>query len=409
MALAQLKALIDAESAAIESWFDEQYGNEARPFYSSVDLRYSGHKLAPVDTNLFPAGFNNLSDAAKTNAAASMHTYLSTHYPEAKRILIVPENHTRNLGYLANLHTLCRLLTNNGYETALGRMDSESDEAIMLETAAGEQMESLPILRDGDIIRRRDGFTPDLVLVNNDLTSGAPEMLCGAAQPVIPRPGMGWYRRRKSEHFNAYTKTANAFSQRFDLDPWLISTVTHQCGLINFREKKGIECVALGVEKVLRAVREKYQQYGIDETPYVFIKADSGTYGMGIMVAESGEDVYAMNKRTRNKMNVIKEGAPNTHVVLQEGVPTVDSCEGAVAEPLIYLANGEVAGGVYRSNPARDARISLNTPDMVFRPMDESGDDYAAYRLVARLATLATLREEYGNDACEEALEAEAT
>jgi len=29
--------------------------------YCSVDLRNAGFKLAPVDTNLFPGGFNNLS------------------------------------------------------------------------------------------------------------------------------------------------------------------------------------------------------------------------------------------------------------------------------------------------------------------------------------------------------------
>lgn len=45
----------------IEHWFRSQWKNHAAPFYCSVDLRNSGFKLAPVDTNLFPGGFNNLS------------------------------------------------------------------------------------------------------------------------------------------------------------------------------------------------------------------------------------------------------------------------------------------------------------------------------------------------------------
>ncbi|MDP2246981.1 MAG: glutamate--cysteine ligase, partial [Nitrosomonadales bacterium] len=43
----------------IEHWFRGQWLEHASPFYASVDLRNSGFKLAPVDTNLFPGGFNN--------------------------------------------------------------------------------------------------------------------------------------------------------------------------------------------------------------------------------------------------------------------------------------------------------------------------------------------------------------
>ena len=45
----------------IETWFRRQWLHTPAPFYASVDLRNAGFKLAPVDTNLFPAGFNNLN------------------------------------------------------------------------------------------------------------------------------------------------------------------------------------------------------------------------------------------------------------------------------------------------------------------------------------------------------------
>ena len=46
----------------IEHWFRQNWQEHTPPFYGSVDLRNSGFKLAPVDMNLFPGGFNNLSE-----------------------------------------------------------------------------------------------------------------------------------------------------------------------------------------------------------------------------------------------------------------------------------------------------------------------------------------------------------
>ena len=48
----------------IERWFRLEWQEHTPPFYCSVDLRNAGFKLAPVDTNLYPGGFNNLSAEA---------------------------------------------------------------------------------------------------------------------------------------------------------------------------------------------------------------------------------------------------------------------------------------------------------------------------------------------------------
>ena len=402
MVLSQLAEQIASQEEAMEAWFEAEFAKGTPPFYSSVDLRHSGFKIAPVDTNLFPAGFNNLSSEGRDKATALMKRALTRRFPEAKTLLLIPENHTRNKGYMWNLHTLLGLLSDAGIEVKIGRMDEEMTEVMNLETEEGEIMPAYPLKRDGAKICTSDGYTPDVILVNNDMTSGAPELLCGIEQPVMPPPGMGWYRRRKSEHFNAYAKTSAHFADTFGMDAWLIAAAFHQCGRINFRERQGVECVALGVEKVLRQVREKYDAYGIKEDPYVFIKANTGTYGMGIMTAKSGDDVYEMNKKTRNKMNASKEGAITTEVIIQEGIPTVDVVNGVVSEPMMYLADGEAAGGMYRTNGTRDAFISLNTREMIFKPMASSTPEFAVYRLIARLATLATMHEEYAEPPCPE-------
>src|SRR3546814_17885295 len=61
--LLQLESTLLDRAADIETWFRQQWQHTAPPFYSSVDLRNAGFKLAPVDTNLFPGGFNNLKPA----------------------------------------------------------------------------------------------------------------------------------------------------------------------------------------------------------------------------------------------------------------------------------------------------------------------------------------------------------
>src|SRR2546421_8376026 len=59
--LQELERVVLDKRPEIERWFRAQWAAHEVPFYCSVDLRNSGFKLAPVDTNLFPGGFNNLN------------------------------------------------------------------------------------------------------------------------------------------------------------------------------------------------------------------------------------------------------------------------------------------------------------------------------------------------------------
>jgi glutamate--cysteine ligase len=225
------------------------------------------------------------------------------------------------------------------------------------------------------------------------------------AQPIVPRPSLGWHRRRKSIYFEAYAKLAHEFAIAFAIDPWLISTEQHKCGRVNFGERQGLECVAMGVEKVLHKIRAHYARYGITDEPYVYVKSDSGTYGMGIMTVKSGDEILEINKKVRNKMNVIKEGVHSTEVIIQEGVPTIDTVENAPAEPMLYLVDGHAVGGAYRVNDARDAQNNLNATGMRFVGMCDEGEagnvampecTFGALGLIGALASLAAQREEYG-------------
>src|SRR3569623_455206 len=104
--LLKLESSLLEKAADIEAWFRSQWLKTRPPFYSSVDLRNAGFKLAPVDTNLFPGGFNNLNPAFEALCIQALKTAISRVCPTAKGILLVPENHTRNKFYLENVATL---------------------------------------------------------------------------------------------------------------------------------------------------------------------------------------------------------------------------------------------------------------------------------------------------------------
>lgn len=394
-----LKEFTTTHCDGIEAWFEEQYKHVNPLFYSSVDLRHSGKKLAPVDTNLFPAGFNNLSQPAKEQAGKAIRLFLDTYYPNTKHILLIPESHTRNGHYLDNVVTLKTLVEESGREVFLGNINLSGQTPYELSSASGKPLTIYPAERKGGALYADSHPKPDLVLLNNDLTSGVPEVLNGLEQPILPSIALGWHTRRKSTHFQSYNNVIRNFTEQFPLDGWLISTEFQKCGSIDFKSRSGLECVAIAVEQVLHTIRQKYEEHGVTDEPYVFIKADMGTYGMGIMTAKSGEELFSMNKDIRKKMGAIKGGIASTEVIIQEGIPTIDTVQGKAAEPFLYLVGSHPVGCIYRVNEARGAFGNLNSPGMTFEQADCAEDSspfpckLSPHGLIARLASLAAAKE----------------
>ena len=400
-----LDRLLTSRHDEVEQWLAAERRYAAPYIYTSVDLRHAKFKLVPVDTNLYPAGFNNLSLAAKGRAVRRFSAFFDERGLKGRPILIVPENHTRNLGYLENLYVLQEIISATGAMVQIGSLAALAGEKLQLATLHGNTVIQHPLVREGNILKTEEGFVPAAVVLNNDLTGGVPDILKGISQMIEPPLSMGWYQRRKTVHFTAYSHIAEKFAQHFGIDPWLISTDFHYTGLVNFAERHGLEAVAVGVEEVLEKTRAKYKEYGISNEPYVFIKADSGTYGMGIMTVRSGDELYEINKKTRNKMSTIKEGAQNSEVIIQEGVPTIDTVDGKSAEPMMYLVDGVPVGGAYRVNATRDALSNLNASGMEFAGMcDEAetpdgrikvtGCNFRVFGVIAALAALAAANEE---------------
>src|SRR4026207_1981778 len=231
--LQELERVVLAQRPEIERWFRTQWLEHEVPFYCSVALRNSGFKLAPVDTNLFPGGFNNLSAAFMPLAVQAASSAIEKICPEAKNLLLLPENHTRNKWYLENVATLAAILRQTGLEVRLGSFfNSEKTE---LETASGKKLLLEPLKRTGARIGV-EGFDPCAILVNNDLSAGIPEILQGLDEQVLMPPlHAGWALRRKSAHFAAYDEVAAEFAQQLAIDPWLLNPYHARCGEIDFQ------------------------------------------------------------------------------------------------------------------------------------------------------------------------------
>ncbi len=393
-----------SEQPAIERWFRTQWLEHTIPFYTSVDLRNSGFKLAPVDTNLFPGGFNSLNPDFWPLCVQAAQSAIEKICPEARGVLVIPENHTRNQYYLQNVAQLTQILRQAGLKVRIGSLLPEITQPTAMQLPNGGSLTLEPIQRKGNRLGMADGFDPCVVLLNNDLSAGVPDILKNLEQNVMPPLEAGWTTRRKSKHFAAYDSVADEFAKLLEIDPWLINPYFAVCGEVDFHARTGEECLAAQVDTVLQQIRAKYAEYGVKDDPFVIVKADAGTYGMGIMTVKDPSEVRDLNRKQRNKMAVVKEGLQVSDVLIQEGVYTFEDIDGAVAEPVIYMVDHFVVGGFYRVHTSRGVDENLNAPGMSFSPLafesccafpnpdcapDDTPNRFYAYGVVGRLAMLA--------------------
>jgi glutamate--cysteine ligase len=393
----------------IETWFRNQWLETPAPFYASVDLRNAGFKLAPVDTNLFPAGFNNLNPAFHPLCIQAVQSAIERVCPKARGLLLIPESHTRNTFYMESIATLQEILRNAGFDLRIGTLLEEISGPTPFDLPSGRQLLLEPLVRDGDRLGVGD-FFPCMVLLNNDLSSGRPAILENLEQDIVPPLNLGWSNRLKSGHFTHYRKVAEEFAQLVDIDSWLIDPLFRNCGEINFMKREGEDCLAKNVDALLVEIQRKYDAYGIDKKPFVIVKADAGTYGMGIMTVQSAAEVRELNRKQRTRMAASKGGQEVSRVIMQEGIYTFETWgdDQHVAEPVVYMIDHFVVGGFYRVHTQRGIQENLNAPGMHFEPLafaepgiapdrgkapDAEPNRFYAYGVIARLALLAAARE----------------
>ena len=406
---------IQKNQHALWDWYSKTSLKAPPPFYCSIDLRDSGYKIVPVDSNLYPAGFNNICPEDLRVCPSIFRTQLEAILtwrgkPAAQKVLILPEAHTKNGYYIENIYYLNQIVQNAGYETRIGWYGPlpGAQGSFVLRSFTGKELTAYPLeIRAG--IAGAGGFIPDIILLNNDFSSGYPSNLDPVLQPILPSHTLGWHSRKKSEHFTHYNQLAGQFASILDIDPWLIQIDTESVEPVNFNEGQGTEEVAQMVDRMLARTKEAYRTHEVKREPFVFVKNNAGTYGMGVMVAHSAAELRQMNRRTKNKMSVGKGHQPIQSIVVQEGVPTATVVDRLAAEPVIYLFGAQLIGGFLRANTEKGDEENLNSEGMAFKKLcmsdlrDLSVGEQArdqdskpepirelVYGAVARLSALAT-------------------
>lgn len=402
------KQLLGSQST-IEAWLRGQWHKTPPPFYASVDLRNAGFKLAPVDTNLFPAGFNNLKEDFIPLAVQAAQETLDRLVPGCRRLLLIPENHTRNQYYFENLIALHDILLQAGFEVRIGSLLEEIEQSKEILLPSGRAILLEKIKRQDDRVKLND-FLPCVLILNNDLANGIPEILKGIKQRMLPAAELGWYRRLKSAHFRKYAKVCQELSALISLDPWLLNPFFMRCEEVDFMKREGEGCMLEKSQQLLDQIQKKYDEYHIKERPYVVIKADAGTYGMGVLSIHDPAEIQQLNRKKRNDMTVAKGNRPISQVIIQEGVYTFETWNNAVAEPVVYMIGQYVIGGFYRVHTGRGISDNLNSPGMQFEPLPfvkacnipevttkqkgKCANRFYVYGVIARLALLAAAREQ---------------
>ena len=362
MPLAEIVKRLSAQESAIDAWFTLQWQGLAPLPYFSCDIRHSAHKIGVVDTNLFPAGFNNLCNAYSRQVSEAFQAYFSEFYPQVKTIGLLAETHTRNKFYLANVQKLQTLIQNSGRECLVTMALDSFSEPLKVQLNENDTLTIYPAdLQDKTLFL--DTQKIDLILSNNDFTSGVPAPFLQTASILIPSPELGWHKRGKSRHFKILNQLIQEFAHSFDFDPWLMTAYAREVDNI---DESDLNPLAEAVQQVLDDVQKKYAEYGISDPPYAFIKNDAGTYGLGVVSVNSADELLKLNRRQRQKLFSGKAGTKPQRFLVQEGIPTADTYSDFPIEPVIYGIGKKAVAGFFRIHEGKNRFESLNSPGMSF-------------------------------------------
>jgi len=390
---------------AIERWFRLEWMEHTPPFYSSVDLRNAGFKLAPVDTNLYPAGWNNLRPEMLPLAVQAAMASIEKICPEARNLLLIPENHSSNTFYLSSVAQLRRIFHMAGLNVRIGSIDPAIKKTTTMVLPDGQSVTLEPVLRGKRRLGVKD-FDPCTILLNTDLRAGVPGILEDLhEQYLLPPLHAGWTTRRRSKHFKCYEEVAKRMGKLLGVDPWLINPMFEKCAEVQLAQGIDTECLHTRIDALLTKIRRKYKEYGIKEKPFVVVKADNGPHDFGILTVHDVKDLPALSEKVQQQTRN-PGAAEQTHdILIQEGVLTQERMNDAVAEPVVYMMDRYVVGGFYRIHAHRGTDENLNTPGASYVPLAfeqsthlpqpgikpgaSAPNRFYMYGVVARLAMLA--------------------
>ena len=346
----------------VQNWFDKKSQNLSFPFYSSFDLRDSSIKISPVDANLFPAGFNNICEVDKEGAVSLCKNYLKTYFPSVQNIILLTEEHTNNPFYWDNIYSLKLLLKQSGVSSVSVCVPGKNiREDITFISARGHHIAVFLLknkINNGNLIISNNDFSVDYQL--------------NPTIPVTPPVEAGWSTRRKHSFFKEYNSLATEFAKLIQLEPEYLTIKTKRFTEFQPNDPKCLKKIKEEVELFLSELETVYKKtlYKKNEQkPFVFLKNNAGTYGLGMTTITSSTDIEHWNYKIKKRMKATKGGGQVTELIIQEGIASHLKTEGSVAEPVIYLIGSHLTGGFLRTHKEKGIRDNLNSPGAVYRTL----------------------------------------
>lgn len=349
---------------AICNWFKSQSAALPYPIYSSYDIRDSGYKVVNVDANIYPAGFNNICPTDKESTPEHFDEYFRLHYSvPIQNILLVTEEHTSNPYYWDNVWTIQDLIQQTGRQIRVAIPQNLDSEFLTLTSASGKTVHVYSAYPE-----KFSDFVPDIIISNNDFSNPYPEWAEKmSAYTINPPREIGWYQRKKSRYFYHYNQLVNEFAKVAEIDPFVLRVETELFSDFDINSEESRNLLAEKVDQMIARLKSDYIQRGIQQEPFVFVKNNSGTYGLAVIRVGSGAEVKEWTYKSRKKMKAAKGGRDVEEVIIQEGIPSIVQSDGASAEPVIYMVGSHLAGGFLRTHNEKSATDSLNSPGAVYK------------------------------------------
>ena len=395
----ELEQRILDSTPSIERWFRLEWMEHTPTFYSAVDVRNAGYKLAPVDTDLFPEGWNSLTPSMLPLAVQAAMAAIEKICPEARNLLIVPRNQIPSAAYLASLSQLRQIFHMAGLNVRLGSISPDLKKPQALTLPDGESLTLEPVVRVKGRVMVKD-FDPCTILLNNDLSAGVPGILEDLhLQYLLPPFHAGWSLRRRSNHLKCLEEVSKRFGKLIGVDHWLLAPLHDKCAQVDFASEAGVQELVQRVDTLLAKIRKKHKEYGIKEKPFVVVKADNADPALAATLVRDTKDL--LTQRAAMVQALPPKRSAVFDVVLQEGVPASERVNDAVAEPVVYTMDRYVVGGFYRVHagiPQGQAQSgfvplafadSAQLPQPGAKPGASVPNRFYMYGVVGRLAMLA--------------------
>lgn len=349
---------------AICAWFKAQSATLPYPIYSSYDIRDSGYKVTNVDANIYPAGFNNICPTDKESTPEHFNEYFKLHYKQPiQNILLVTEEHTTNPYYWDNVWTIQNLIQQTGRTVRVALPQKFDTEFMTVNSASGKTVQVYSAFPENF-----NSFKPDIIISNNDFSNPYPEWAEKTNSYIINPPReIGWYQRQKSRYFHHYNELVNEFAKVAEIDPFSLRVETELFSDFDINNESSRNQLAEKVDAMIARLKLEYTKRGINQEPFVFVKNNSGTYGLAVIRVGSGAEVKEWTYKSRKKMKAAKGGREVEEVIIQEGIPSIVQSDGASAEPVIYMVGAELAGGFLRTHNEKSSTDSLNSPGAVYK------------------------------------------